>query len=242
MYFVFMVIIPILSQGLYYNMVGQLLSRPAVFLACIFAGVSPNTTVIRSDVGDVFRWHESSPLGMIVAGEFQARSVMFCASRCVSSHQSYYFTYDKNTTTCKCALTMAKEISSFLPPSERLFVHTSAERCDVNSGFAMIPLRGQQIVSDTVEKLEILNNIRREIGIGISYYLYIGLSDEVKKNVFVWADGRNMTVGERNSLFQKGEPHNVSTADCGVQAFGRSRLSDKLCATYLGFACEILLE
>ena len=91
---------------------------------------------------------------------------------------------------------------------------------------------GRLFVSDSLEKISLITESR----------VYVGLSDAITEDVWVWADGRGMTQNQRTGLFKDGEPNNSNNEDCALLWNNYdTQLNDDKCSISRQYVCEIPL-
>ena len=91
---------------------------------------------------------------------------------------------------------------------------------------------GRLFVSDSLEKISLITVDG----------VFVGLSDAITEDMWVWADGRGMTQNERTGLFADGEPNNNRNEDCAALLdIYDTQLTDMQCSIRQRYVCEIPL-
>ena len=68
--------------------------------------------------------------------------------------------------------------------------------------------------------------------------VWIGLTDEVEEDTWVWADGSVMTQEDREELWNTGEPTNFGEEDCAMIKSDTRKLHSTKCINAYKYVCE----
>ena len=238
------------------------LTVKAIFVLFTFSlQTFPSTADKRSYF---FNRIKTQSLGLVwnTSSTFTTASLSTCFLGCLSE-DIISFAFDNDLKLCTCAATFTNEQNT---TSHTFHVYSTYDesllfsQCDPNLGFFLYVagnmvvcikleetkatyntaresctgfINGRLFVMDTVQKMQLLIKIRQ------SAFTWIGLDDQLAEDVFVWSNGRNMTVEERDALFIGVEPNNSGGNEDCTALYLNDALNDAWCDVKFGYACEI---
>jgi len=199
----------------------------------------------------------SNSFGITSFTSSSKRSVIECAQTCASLN-TVYMSFNDEIKICRCG-DGAMELSGQLnqPNIYRRVIdcpedlgfntyktdegvdvcikihHNEASFFNARTSCDSYPT-GRLFVGDTIDKFNLLGSFGED-------ELWIGFSDILVEDEWVFEDGRVATPGERSALFYSGEPNNAAAGgeDCAKFFKLRGKVYDAVCTDAEKYVCEI---